>query len=206
VFARSTTVFATPSAIDQGVAHVRDVLWPALRGLDGNVGLSMLVDRASGQCVITSAWRGEQELQAAQARLRPLLESTAAVLGGWPEDEDWTIAVLHRGPAAAAAACVRVTWLRIQPEQIDYVIDVYRMRLLPQICEFEGFCSASLLVDRTSGYGVSSVGFTGHEPMRHTRNLAAAVRERGAREVRAEIIEVGEFELALAHLRVPELI
>ena len=38
-----------------------------------------------------------------------------------------------------------------------------------------------------------------------TRNLAAVLRERGAREASGEVVEVGEFELALAHLRVPEM-
>jgi hypothetical protein len=37
------------------------------------------------------------------------------------------------------------------------------------------------------------------------KGLRAAVRERGTREVRGEISEVAEFDLALAHLRVPEM-
>jgi hypothetical protein len=41
--------------------------------------------------------------------------------------------------------------------------------------------------------------------MRHTRNLAAVVREEGTHEASAEVLDVMEFELALAHLHVPEL-
>jgi hypothetical protein len=41
--------------------------------------------------------------------------------------------------------------------------------------------------------------------MLRTRKLAAVVRERGVREASGEVVEVGEFELALAHLRVPEM-
>jgi len=78
--------------------------------------------------------------------------------------------------------------------------------LLPQIQEFEGFCSASLLVDRPSGSAVSSVTFDSHEAMQHTRSLAAVVREEGSREASGEVLDVAEFELALAHLRVPELV
>ena len=65
--------------------------------------------------------------------------------------------------------------------------------------------SASLMVDRPSGYAVSSVTFDGHDAMRRTRSLAAVARERGAREANGEVVEVVEFDLALAHLRVPEM-
>ena len=91
------------------------------------------------------------------------------------------------------------------PGRADHVVDVYRMVLLPEIVEFEGFCGASLLVDRPSGYAVSSVTFDGHDAMRRTRSLAAVARERGAGEANGEVLEVVESELALAHLRVPEM-
>jgi hypothetical protein len=42
--------------------------------------------------------------------------------------------------------------------------------------------------------------------MRRTRNLAAVVREPNTHLASAEVVEVGEFELVLAHLRVPELV
>jgi hypothetical protein len=79
------------------------------------------------------------------------------------------------------------------------------MVLLPEILQFDGFCSASLMVDRPSGFAVSSVTFDSHDAMRHTPSLAAVVRERGAKEANGEVIEVFECELALAHLRVPEM-
>ena len=83
--------------------------------------------------------------------------------------------------------------------------DLYRMVLLPQIVEFEEFCSASLLIDRPSGHAVSSVTFDSYRAMRSTRSLAAVVRERGSAEVDGEILEVDQLELALAHLRAPEM-
>ena len=43
------------------------------------------------------------------------------------------------------------------------------------------------------------------EAMERSREQADALREAGAREVGVDIVEVCEFELALAHLRVPEM-
>ena len=203
--ARSTTVQARPESIDAGVAYVRDEATPTLLEAAGCTGLSMLVHRTSGRCIITSAWPSEAALCAGDERLRPLHDRVAEILGGAPEVEDWEIAVVHRDHTSKAGACVRVVWVRIPPEEADHSVDLYRMVLLPEICEFEGFCSASLLVDRSSGYAVSSVTFDGHDAMRRTRRLAAVVRTEGVREASGEILEVDEFELALAHLQVPEM-
>ena len=38
-----------------------------------------------------------------------------------------------------------------------------------------------------------------------TRDLAATIPAADTQDARAEVIEVAEFELALAHLRVPEM-
>jgi hypothetical protein len=42
--------------------------------------------------------------------------------------------------------------------------------------------------------------------MEGTREQAQALRARGSAEARLHIMEVAEFELALAHLDVPELV
>ena len=56
MYARSTTIQAQPLSVDIGIAHVRDVVMPALGEMDGYVGMSLLVDRQSGTCIATSSW------------------------------------------------------------------------------------------------------------------------------------------------------
>lgn len=202
MYARSTTIDARPGALDAGVAHVRDVLLPATRDVDACVGLSLLVDPASACCVVTTAWRTAEAMRAGTGRLQPEHDRLAALLGGEADDEEWEIAVLHRDHRSRPGACVRI--VRTQVEQLDHGTDLYRMVLLPQIVEFPGFCSASLMVDRGCGHAVSSVTFDSREAMRQTRNLAAVVREGAMREGHCEVLDVTEFDLALAHLHVPE--
>lgn len=205
VYARSTTVLAHPESIDAGFGHIRDEVMPTLLGMDGCIGLSMLVDRGSGRCIATSAWRSRDAMLASEMRLRAVRDHAAEVLGGRPQVDEWEIAVLHRDHTSGPGACVRATWVRMEPDQADRAVDVYRMALLPAMQDYDGFCSASLLVDRMSGFAVSSVTYDSIEAMGRSRDRADALREAGAREAGVEIVEVCEFELALAHLRVPEM-
>jgi hypothetical protein len=80
------------------------------------------------------------------------------------------------------------------------------MSVLPAMERLEGFCSASLMVSRESGRAVSSVTYDSADAMERARAQADALRETGARDAGVEVIEVTEFDLALAHLRVPELV
>lgn len=205
MYARSTTIHADPASIDAGIAHVRDDVMPALQAIEGNIGLSMLVDRQSGLCIATSAWQSEESMLASEGAVRSLRDRAAEVLRGSTQVEMWEIAVLHRDHASREASGVRATWLRVAPDRVDRAIDMYKMASLPAMEELEGFCSASLLVDRSAGRSVSSVTYDSIDVMVRNREHASALRDAASQEAGAEVLDVLEFELALAHLHVPEM-
>jgi hypothetical protein len=205
VYARSTTIQAKASSIDGGSAHVRDVVLPAVLGTEGCVGLSLMVDRQSGRCIATTAWQTKEAMQASEQKVRPLRDQAAQIFGGTAQVEEWEIAVLHRDHHSREGACVRATWIQGDPGQVDRAIDVYKMVTLPALENLEGFCSASLMVDRASGRAVSSVVYDSIDAMQRTREQAGTLRAKTTREAGAEVLDVGEFELAIAHLNVPEM-
>lgn len=204
--ARSTTIQAQPSAIDAGIAHIRDGVMPALGRVDGCVGLSLLVDRESGRCIATTAWESQAAMHAGAEQVRPVRDEAARIFGGTPTIDEWEIAVLHRDHHSGPGACVRATWLRVRPHQFDRAIEFYRASVLPAIEELDGFCSASLMIDRASWRAVSSSTFDSVEAMQRNEDRARSLRTARLRELGADQHDVGEFELALAHLRVPELV
>ena len=205
MYARATTIQAQPSSIDDGIAHVRDEVMPALMGVEGCVGLSLLVDRESGRCIATSAWQSEEAMRASEEQVGPIRERAAELFGGSTQVNEWEIAVLHRNHQSPEGACVRATWMEVNSAQMDQAVDIFRMTSLPAIEELEGFCSASLMVDRSSGRAVSSVTYDSHEAMERNREQAGTVRAAGAQDAGANVLDVAEFELAVAHLRVPEM-
>jgi hypothetical protein len=61
------------------------------------------------------------------------------------------------------------------------------------------------MVDRDAGRAVGTVAFDSKEAMERTRRDAQGIRERVSSEVGAEVDKVEEFEMAFAHLQVPEM-
>lgn len=180
---------------------------PALKEIDGWLGLSLLVDRQSGTCIATSSWETIEAMRGSAERVAPIRDRAALMFDGSARLEEWDIALLHRDHPSGQGACVRATWLKVVPDQLSRSLDFYRMAVLPEMEHLDGFCSASLLVDHpTCRRAVTCSTFDSMDAMARNRDRATELRSRRVRELGAEVIDVAEFELAIAQLRVPELV
>lgn len=208
MWARSTTIYATPSTIESGIDYVRNNVWPAVQQMSGCVGLSMIIDRESGMGITTTSWADEASLAASRQPVAPLRQGAVDLMGIQtpPAVSEWEIASMHRAHHTEPGTCVRVAWSQVPDGYIDPAIDWYRSSLLPQIEQLEGFASASLMVDRGKGLGVTSVAFDSREAMVATRDQADYLRGKSTQEAGVEFLDVMECELVMAHLHVPELV
>ena len=206
MFARSTTINGDSGAMDAGIAYVRDQVMPMLSEMPGCGGLSMMVDRESGRAIATTSWTTYDAMAASAADISDARAKAAEIMGGTPIVDEWEIAVMHREHEADEGSCCRVTWVQMDPEAIEPMLHFYRTAVLPTLEEMAGFCSASLLVDRATGRACSTARFDDRKSMTDSAPTARDLRERGAAEVGFHIMDVEEFDLAIAHLRVPELV
>lgn len=180
---------------------------PKLERLDGYIGFSLLAERVSGRCITTSAWQTEAEMRTSMPTIRKVRDQAVAIFGGPPETTEWEIAAMHREVDAGTGACVRVTWFKVDHDQIDRGIDIFKFGVLPALEELEGFCGASLLIDRaSSGRGCTSVAFESDPAMEHNREQLERLRNGASADSGAKILDQCDFELMIAHLRVPELV
>jgi heme-degrading monooxygenase HmoA len=185
---------------------MRDELTPELRNIEGFVGISLLVDRESGRCIITTAWETEDAMSASADKAKELRsQATERFDGSVEKVEEWEIGVLHRDHESNEGACARVTWIKVPPDQANRAMDFYKSDVLPSLEDLEGFCSASMLMNHSSGRAVSTATFDSREAMETNREQAKELRNTRSREMGADVLDVGEFELAIAHLRVPEM-
>ena len=139
MYARSTTVQADPQRIDDGIAHIRDEVMPAVQSMPGCMGLSMLCDRDSGRCIVTTSWDSEESMSASRNAVMPMRERATEVMGGGFNVQEWEIAVLHRAHQAPEGACCRVTWTRGDPARMDEMTETFRTGLIPRLDDIPGF-------------------------------------------------------------------
>ena len=207
MYAHTTTMRANPQNVDDGIAHIRDEVMPFVQGIEGFVGLSMLCDRDSGRCILTTARETEEAMHASAERVKDSRARAGEVLGdSGPDVGHWEIALRHRRRESPEGACTRVTWLRCDPAGMDEAIGIYRDRVVPAMEQWYGFCSVSALVDRSEGLGAVVMTYESREAMEQSRAQAMALRDQIAAETAVDVLEIAEFEHGVAHLRVPETV
>jgi hypothetical protein len=177
--------------MDAGTRFVIDEVTPMIDKVDGARGLSLLIDRAGGHGILTTSWRDEASIDASDAHMRPMRDRGRDLIGGTMEIDTWEIAVMHR--SAHGEAC-RVSWIEGS------------VGIIPVLDDQRGFCSASLLIDRKNGVSCATTCWSSQEWMMSSRDVADTLRGRVAQESGGRILDVREYELAYAHLHVPEMV
>jgi hypothetical protein len=138
-------------------------------------------------------------MRAGDRELRPLRDRGRDILGGSLEMDEWEVAVMHR---THHGECCRVSWLQ---GDVEAMTETFRVGILPELERTPGFCSASLLVNRATGLGCGTTVWESRAAMEASRAAADDLRRRTADESAGEIVEVHEYELAYAHLHLPEM-
>lgn len=92
MYARVTTLEASPDRIDDATRHVRDQVLPQLQQQDGFKGLIALGDRQSGKVLGIALWESEEALRSTEevaSRIRGgAAEATGAEAAGAENYED----------------------------------------------------------------------------------------------------------------------
>jgi quinol monooxygenase YgiN len=206
MYARSTTIHGNPGSVDDGISYVQDEVMPTVSRMDGCVGLSMLADHRTGHCIVTTSWRDQAALRSSQEGVRGAAERTVEILGGRPELQEWEIAAMHRVHEAHHGAASRVTWLRTEPGSVQRAVDAVRLSLMPKLDDLPGFCSVSVMVRPDEGLAVAAVSYDSPAELERANEGAREFREEFAPAMGIEVTDTAEFDVAIAHLRIPETI
>ena len=197
--ARSIIFLGKPANLDAGIAFVKNEVGPMLDQIDGCRGLSLLADRGTGQCIATSSWDSEAAMLASNEKLRPVRDRGRDVFGGSMQVDEWAITLMHR--THHGESC-RVSWLQ---GEADVLTKTFRLGILPQLEQTRGFCSASLLVNRSSGLGCVTTGWKTRAEMQAAGPATDEISSRAMAEAGCEVLEVHAFDLVYAHLHVPQM-
>ena len=204
MYARVTTIDADRQLLDAGAGYVRDEAMPMARRAEGCLGLSMLADRATGRCIVTTSWQDEEAVRASRADIAAFRDGTAGALGGEPRVEEWQIAAMHRVHEQHSGACSRVTWLRTAPGAVQRAVDAVRLSLMPKLDDLPGFCSVSVLTRPEDATAVATVSYDSWADLQEAAEGAREFREEFAPSLGIEVLDSADVDLLVAHLRVPE--
>jgi heme-degrading monooxygenase HmoA len=209
MYARSTIFRGDPNAIDDGIAYTRDKVLPAVQQMDGCIGLSMLVDRHTGRCIVTTSWDDAEAMHHSAEAVRPIRAMAVRSVHGIDSEtqvNEWQIGVLHRvRPAPEHAAC-RVIWTKAPIGPADRIIDGFARTIVPRLGELPGFCSVSLLVNQQTGRYTIATVYEDRQTMNRAKGQAQAMREEFTEHMGVHVTEIAEFDVVLSHLRVPETV
>ncbi len=209
MYARSTTFRGEPSAIDAGIAYTRDTVLPAVRQMDGCIGLSMLVDRHTGRCITTTAWEDVEAMHHSAEAIRSIREKAVASVHGVASETEvaeWEVGVVHRVNPAPEGAAARVIWTQGAIGATDRIIEGFRAYILPRVGELSGFCSISLLINRDTGRGAIATVYQDRQTRHYSKGQGQAIRQEFTERMGMHTTAVEEFDVAVSHLRVPETV
>lgn len=206
MYARTTDLQANPAKIEDGITVVREELLPAAIAMDGCVGMSMLVDRESGRCLITTAWESESAMRDSADEVRVLRDLLGQCLGSMGSEVDlWQVAVVHRDHRAPVGACARMMALRVVSDTAGRAKDVFNLVVLPRVQDLTGFCSASMLINPEAGRAVATVTFDSRAALDDSSEAATRICETASWGFGAAVDELVEMDIAVARLHLPEM-
>jgi quinol monooxygenase YgiN len=207
MYARTTTISADPQRLHEGVADVRDNVMPAVAEMPGYTGLSMLCDRDTGRCIVTTGWQDEESMAASRDKVMQMRERAAQRFNSRDtEVQEWEIAVMHRLHNAGDEAYAHVVWSRTDPTLTGENLEAFRSQIVPRMDEVPGFCSMSLLIDRRTGHGSLTAVYADRAAMDAARDTMSMMRDQFTGQRGIMVTEEADFEVVMHSLRVPELV
>jgi hypothetical protein len=90
----------------------------------------------------------------------------------------------------------RRTVTKAAPEQADKAKEVIEGSLIPKAEDLPGFSGGYWLIDRATGEGLTFTFFDTKENLEASAAQAGQLRSNVARDIGAEVVEVGHFEVA----------
>ena len=200
---RLSRIAVEPPALDGCLAYIEREVRPAVEGLRGNLGISVLADRAEGAALFGSVWASSHVMSASEKTEGPLRSELAKRAGGPVTAEDYEIAVFLQEAQPQSGQAVRLTRIQVKPSQALDVIEVIGDIAVPSLAETPGFCGAFLFADPDSGRLISQTVWRDPQARTAAPSVAAIVRTEVPDEADSEIRAVEDYGLVFSSVQEP---
>ncbi len=200
MFTRTNTFEASPARLDDGLSFARDKVAPLVATLAGNRGMSVLLARDTGRCMVNSVWMTKEAMLASDTSLSSLREEGGRILGTPAAVEEWEIALMHERHPVEVGCGLRVTRVTFDPADADAVIDTIRTTTIPSLELLPGFCRMTFLIDRSGGKAMGIASFEDNKALAGSRPKVDKIRAVTSEKAHATVESVHEYDLAFTSL------
>lgn len=206
MYARSMSGREDWTRIENTIPFVRRSMHPVITGIQGNLGLSLLLDQRGRRFVVISGWESQEAMHASDPTIAPLRAEAAQMLGGTPDVQEWEVAALRHTGEPQLGTWVSVACLETDPKNVDRVVDTFRDAVLPTTAELPGCRGAMLLVDRDEGRLASAVAFDDYPTLHSARKHGAPVHDLSGARVLVTPDHVTDYQLEIRDISLPSSI
>lgn len=201
MYVRANMLTADPAKIDGGIRYVQERVMPALDGIPGSRGLSMSVNRETGKGALVTWWADLESLRASEEKVAPLRAEGAEILGGTLAPRVLEVVDRQVRQIATPGCWNRVTALDMSSGDVDKAIETFRTSTIPALEAMDGFCAATLSVDRESAQAVAVTVWRDREALEASRERASGLRDEVVGKAQGRVTSVDEYEIVLFSIR-----
>jgi len=200
---RLSRIAAEPPALDECVSYIEREVRPALEGLRGHLGISVLADREEGDAIFGSVWASSLLMSASEETEGPLRIELAKRASGPVTVDDYEIAIFEQEAQPRSGQAVRLTQIQVKPSQALDVIEVVGDIAVPTLAETPGFRGALLFAHPESGRLISETIWRDPPARAAAPSVAAIIRAEVPDEADSEIRAVEDYSLVFSSIQEP---
>lgn len=189
------------TAIDEGIAVLRDTVVPELTAAKGFRGITVSGNRDTGDVGILGLWDSIEDLEASESTVAKVRQQTMAALGGSITTRimELAVSVVADTPPAVGNP-LRIVSIQVDPARVDEQVQFFKEQVLPEMQATAGFRGVRNMIDRSTGEGVVGTIWSDVAAMQASEARNAERREQ-ARARGVEISDPTYREVLFMHLR-----
>ena len=203
MYARSMSGREDWIRVENTIPFVRQSMHPVVTGIPGNAGLCLLLDQRGRRFAAISFWESQEAMHASDPAMAPMRAEAAEMLGGSQAVREWEVVALRRTADPQPGNWVSVACLRVDPADVDRVVDTVHDVVLPAASGSRGARGVMLLADRDDGWVAIAVTFDDYSTLHAARKQGLPVRDLSEAGVLAAPDRVTDYEIDFAEIHLP---
>jgi hypothetical protein len=201
--ARFSLITADPLQLGGCLKHMEAKVRPVVEMQPGSLGTALYADAELGLAFFESCWASDEALVASE-KLPSLGHSDVLrQAAGTATDEHYKLPVFEQEGKLPPAARLRLTRMDIEPPAVADAVEVYGDTAVSWLADTDGFSSALLLVNDSTGDAISETVWRDPEALAASRRVSAEVRAETTAAAGWSIRAVEEYSLFFSSARKP---